>query len=113
MTPEQFPNPTEANPVIRVASVCGPETTVLADSLETLLAETKGFTCSRFEYCAESGVKPNATGFGDPDVAVAALGSFLCLVALCRVICWAPKQIFESAAFTKVILLSVDNSRLR
>jgi DNA-binding NtrC family response regulator len=59
-----------------VAIVCGPETTVLADSVETLLTEAKGFASSRFEYRAESGLKPNAAGFGNPDVVVATLGAF-------------------------------------
>ncbi len=76
MTPVQHPNLTEASPVIRVAIVCGPETTLLADSLETLLAVAKGFTFSRFEYQAESGVKPGAAGLGNPDVVVATLDSF-------------------------------------
>ena len=49
--------------MIRVAIVCEPETTVLADSLETLLARTKGFTFSRFEYHAESGLKPTCGRF--------------------------------------------------
>ncbi len=76
MTPAQLPNLTEASPVIRVAIVCGPETTVLADSLEGLLAEAKGFTFSRFEYRAESGLKPHAVGLSNPDVVVATLGAF-------------------------------------
>jgi DNA-binding NarL/FixJ family response regulator len=59
-----------------VAIVRGPGTTVLADSLEALLAEAKEFTFSRFAYDAESGFKPDAAGFGDPDVVVAALDSF-------------------------------------
>jgi two-component system response regulator GlrR len=62
--------------MIRVAIVCGSETTVLADSLEALLAEAKGFRFSRFEYRDESGLKPEATGAGDSDVAVATLDSF-------------------------------------
>jgi two-component system, NtrC family, response regulator GlrR len=63
--------------VIRVAIVvCGPETTALADSLETLLGEAKGFRFSRFEYRAESGLKPHAAGFGNPEVVVATLGAF-------------------------------------
>ena len=76
MTPVQHPNLTEASSVIRVAIVCGPETTLLADSLETLLAEAKGFTFSRFEYRDQSGLKPHAAGFGNPDVVVATLDSF-------------------------------------
>ena len=54
MTSVQSPSLPEASSVIRVAIVCDPETTVLADSLEALLAEAKGFTFSRFEYRAES-----------------------------------------------------------
>ena len=76
MTPVQLPNLTEASSVIRVAIVCGPETTVLADSVETLLAEAKEFRFSRFEYHSESGVKPDAVGFGNPDVVVATLSAF-------------------------------------
>ena len=76
MTPVQLPNLTEANSVIRVAIVCGPETTVLADSLETLLAEAKGFTFSRFEYRAEAGLKPKPAGLSNSDVVVATLDSF-------------------------------------
>jgi two-component system, NtrC family, response regulator GlrR len=76
MTSVQSPSLPEASSVIRVAIVCDPETTVLADSLEALLAEAKGFTFSRFEYRAESGLKPHAARFGDPDVVMAALDSF-------------------------------------
>jgi two-component system, NtrC family, response regulator GlrR len=61
---------------IRVAIVCGPATTVLADSLEALLAEAKGFTFSRFEYGTEFGLKPDAAGRGTPDVVVTAVDSF-------------------------------------
>jgi two-component system response regulator GlrR len=62
--------------VIRVAIVvCGPETTALADSLETLLGQATGFRFSRFEYRAETGLNPPAAGFGNPDVVVAALDS--------------------------------------
>jgi hypothetical protein len=43
MTPAQLSNLKEASPAIRVAIVRGPETTVLAGSLEKLLAEAKGF----------------------------------------------------------------------
>src|SRR6266536_3023398 len=76
MTPAQLSNLTEASAVIRVAIVCGPETTVLADSLEALLAEAKGFTFSRFEYGAESDLKPKPAGLSNPDVVVATLDSF-------------------------------------
>jgi two-component system response regulator GlrR len=76
MTPIQLPSLTEVSPGIRVAIVCGPETTVLADSLETLLVEAKGFMFSRFEYRAESGLKPHAARFDNPDVVVTTLDSF-------------------------------------
>jgi len=76
MTPAQLSNPKEASPAIRVAIVRGPETTVLADSLEALLAEAKGFTFSRFEYRDQSGLKPKAASFGDADVVVATLSAF-------------------------------------
>jgi len=68
MTPAQLSNLKEASPAIRVAIVRGPETTVLADSLEKLLAEAKGFTLSRFEYRDQSGLKPKAASFGNADV---------------------------------------------
>jgi two-component system, NtrC family, response regulator GlrR len=76
MTSPQLPNLTEDSSAIRVAIVYTPEAIVLADSLEALLAEAKGFTFSRFDYDAESGFRPDATGFGTPDVVVAALDSF-------------------------------------
>jgi DNA-binding NtrC family response regulator len=63
--------------VTRVAIVVfGPETTALADSLETLLGEEKGFRFSRFQYHAETGLNPAAAGFANPDVVVATLGAF-------------------------------------
>jgi len=71
-----LPNLTEQSPPIRVAIVCEPGTTVLADSLETLLADARGFAFSRFEYRSEPGLKSHAAGFGNPDVVVAALDSF-------------------------------------
>ena len=68
-------NLAEESPPIGVALVCGPETTALSDSLETLLLEATGFTCTRFEYRAPSGIKPRGTAdFGDPDVVVVTLG---------------------------------------
>ena len=76
MTPTQLPNLMEASPVIGVAIVCGPETTVLADSLETLLADASGFTFSRFEYRAKAGLKPKPADLSNPDVVVATLGAF-------------------------------------
>jgi two-component system response regulator GlrR len=63
----------EERPAIEVAIVCGPETDALADSIERLLAEKKGFLCARFEFCPESGIKP--CGPGDPDVVIATLGA--------------------------------------
>src|SRR5262249_40815308 len=66
-------NLTEA---IRVAIVSEPETTVLADSLEALLSDANGFTFSRFEHHLDSGIKPDAVGFGAADVVVATLGAF-------------------------------------
>src|SRR5437867_8131712 len=74
--PPQLPNLPEESPAIRVAIVRGPETTVLADSLEKLLAEAKGFTFSRFEYRDQSGVKPKAASFGNADVVLATLSAF-------------------------------------
>jgi len=76
MPPAELQILTEASRVIRVAIVCEPKTTVLADSLETLLADAKAFTFSRFSYHAGSGLKPHTTGFGNPDVVVATLGAF-------------------------------------
>ena len=76
MTSVQSQIPTEASLVIRVAIICEPEATVLADSLETLLERAKGFTFSRFEYRAESDLKPRAAGVANPDVVVATLDSF-------------------------------------
>src|SRR6266446_2164219 len=76
MTSVQSPNLSEANSVIRVAIVCEPDTAFLADSLEALLDEANGFTFSRFEYGAESGLKPKPAGLTNPDVVVATLGTF-------------------------------------
>jgi two-component system response regulator GlrR len=76
MTFAQRPNLAEASPIIRVAIVCEPKTTVLADSLEALLEEATGFTFSRFEYGAESDLKPGPAGVANPDVVVATLDSF-------------------------------------
>src|SRR5205085_5778837 len=66
----------EESPLIRMAIVCGLRATILADSLETLLAEAKGFRFSRFEYRTESGLKPNPACLSNPDVVVATLGPF-------------------------------------
>lgn len=76
MTSVQSPSLTEASSVIRVAIVCEPEATILGDSLEALLERAKGFTFSRFEYRAESGLKPRTAGLANPDIVVAALDSF-------------------------------------
>jgi two-component system response regulator GlrR len=76
MAVAQHPNLKEADSIIRVAIVCEPETTVLADSLEAMLEEAKGFTFSRFECRAESDLKPRPVGLGSPDVVVATLDSF-------------------------------------
>jgi two-component system, NtrC family, response regulator GlrR len=76
MTPAERRGRTEASPVIRVAIVCVSETKVLANSIEELLAETKGFTFSRLEYHAKSGLKLPAAGYGNPDVVVVTLGAF-------------------------------------
>src|SRR5262245_28896627 len=76
MTSVQPPNLTEASLVIQVAIVCQPKATVLGDSLEALLGKATGFSFSRFEYAAESGVKPRTAGLAIPDVVVATLDSF-------------------------------------
>ncbi len=76
MTSVQSPNLSEASSVIRVAIVCEPDTAFLADSLEALLEEAKGFTFSRFEYGAESDLKPKPAGLANPDVVVATLDTF-------------------------------------
>jgi two-component system response regulator GlrR len=76
MTSVQPPNLTEASSVIQVAIVCQPEATVLGDSLEALLGEATGFSFSRFEYGAESDLKPRTAGLAIPDVVVATLDSF-------------------------------------
>ena len=76
MTSVQSPNLSEASSVIRVAIVCEPDTAFLADSLEALLERAKGFTFSRFEYGAESDLKPKPAGLANPDVVVATLDTF-------------------------------------
>ena len=55
------------------------EAAPLADSLETLLAEAKGFRHARFEYGAEFGIKPRAPSLNQPndaDVVVVTLKAF-------------------------------------
>jgi hypothetical protein len=74
MTPSDFRNLTEANRVIRVAIVCEPEASVLADSVGALLADSNEFTFSRFEYHAEHWLTRSRACFGNPDVIVASLG---------------------------------------
>jgi two-component system response regulator GlrR len=76
MTSVQPSNLTETSSTIRVAIVCEPEATGLADSLVALLAQANGFTFSRFEYLDKAGPKSHAAGFSNPDVVVAALDSF-------------------------------------
>jgi two-component system, NtrC family, response regulator GlrR len=76
MTPPELLTLTEKSPAIRVAIICWPETAVLADVVETMLADARGFTFSRFEYHLTSGIKPDAVGFGNADVVVATLGPF-------------------------------------
>jgi two-component system, NtrC family, response regulator GlrR len=63
------------NLVIQVAIVCAPGTEVLADSIEELLTEAKGFRFSRIA-CHSFSINPNAAGFRNPDVMVATLGCF-------------------------------------
>jgi two-component system, NtrC family, response regulator GlrR len=76
MTSAQTPNLSEGRSVIRVAIVCEPQTTMLAHSLEALLAEAKGFISSRIECHSECGVHSHAATCGNPDVVVATLGVF-------------------------------------
>jgi len=72
----QLRNLTEASPLIRVEIVCGPETNILAESIEDLLRQVNGFTFSRINCRSEFGVKPEPAGFGNPDIVVATLGAF-------------------------------------
>jgi DNA-binding NtrC family response regulator len=76
MASVQSPSLTGTSSAIRVAIVCEPDTTVLAESLEALLEEARGFTFSRFEYRAESDLKPRVAAVAKPDIVVAALDSF-------------------------------------
>ena len=71
-----LPNLTEQSPAIHVAIVSEAEATALAGSLEGLLGEAKGFTCSRSEYSGKSGIKAPAASFGNPDIVMATLGAF-------------------------------------
>jgi len=92
MDPSPLASLTTDTPTVRVAIVCGaPETTDLANSLEALLAEAKGFTFSRYEYHASGGLKRYRGCSRDPDIVAATLGAFhgteteLFLAALQRV----------------------------
>jgi two-component system, NtrC family, response regulator GlrR len=76
MNPAQLPNLTAETPAIRVAIVCQPDTKVLADSIQRILTEAKGFTFSWIECRSEVGVKTDASCFDNSDVVVAALGAF-------------------------------------
>src|SRR5262249_33528810 len=88
MSSSEFGNLTEANPVIRIAIVSAPETTVLADSIEGLLADRKGFTFSRIDCRHKSGIRPDASRLSNPDVVVTTVGAFQanteCFVASLR-----------------------------
>jgi DNA-binding NtrC family response regulator len=64
------------NLVIQVAIVCAPGTDVLADSVEELLAEAKGFRSSRIECHSEFSFNSSSASFSNPDVIVATLGRF-------------------------------------
>lgn len=76
MSSSQFGNLSEASPVIRIGIVSGLGTKILADSIEGLLADQKGFTISRIDCRSEFGIKPNAARLSNPDVVVATLGAF-------------------------------------
>lgn len=52
--------------------VCAPETGALADSIESLLGDAKGFRCARTNYSPASGLKPR--GSCDPDAVLVTLG---------------------------------------
>ena len=76
MNPAVLPELTEKTFPIDVAIVCVPEATVLADSLEVLLADSKEFRFSRFAYLVGFDLRLVGTRFRDPDVVIAALGAF-------------------------------------
>jgi two-component system, NtrC family, response regulator GlrR len=76
MSAAQLRNRTEANPWVRVAVVCGPETKVLGDAIQALLAEAKGFTFVRIDCRSESEVDPAVTGCDNFDVVIATLHAF-------------------------------------
>jgi DNA-binding NtrC family response regulator len=66
----------DADPVIRITIVCEPDTNVLADSIEELLANEKVFVISRIDYHSELGLQRKAAEVRNPDVVVATLGTF-------------------------------------
>jgi two-component system, NtrC family, response regulator GlrR len=65
----------EAGAAIQVAIVCGPKTSALADAIQSVLQQAKGFTSARIDCCSEFGVN-RETGFGNADVVIATLGAF-------------------------------------
>jgi two-component system, NtrC family, response regulator GlrR len=75
MDPSPLPSLTAETPAIRVAIVSQADT-ALADSLDALLAEAKGFISSRIECHSGCGVHSHAATCGNPDVVVATLGVF-------------------------------------
>jgi len=56
-----------------VALLCRSETRALADSIERVLAEATEFTCARFEYHPERGIR--SRGSCNPDVVILAVGA--------------------------------------
>jgi hypothetical protein len=77
MSVAQLRNPAEASPMIRVAIVCGQQTNVLADAIQSLLAQAKAFTFARIDCTSERGVKPESAGFCNADVVIATRFAFL------------------------------------
>jgi two-component system response regulator GlrR len=76
MSVAQLRNPAEASQAIRVAIVCGPKTNLLADDIQLLLQQSKGFTFARIDCISERGVKAQSVGFGNVNVVIATLGVF-------------------------------------
>jgi DNA-binding NtrC family response regulator len=66
----------EESAAIRVVIVCEPKTSVLADAIQSLLEQAKGFTSARIDCCSEFGVSREAAGFGNADVVIATVGAF-------------------------------------
>jgi two-component system response regulator GlrR len=64
------------NPVIRVAVVGAPGTNALADLIEGILADAKGFRSSRIECPSALSINSDAGRLSDPDVVAATLGRF-------------------------------------